>query len=133
MTQTVVPVKSTGAAAIEHPSGSISGYTGPSFVVSTAVKPTATPIAAASSPTAWTYSQGLPSTLTSVAAASATPASTGWLAQSNTAVAAASATPSSVVPLNVTPFTGGAAQNELPGTVLSVAVYVAFAVVGLIL
>ena len=132
MTQTVVPVKPSESAAIDHSSG----YTSPSFVVSTAVKPSQASVAAASSPAAWNYPQGSGSTLTSVAAAgaSSSPASnSGWVAPSDTRVAAASSTPSSVVPLNVTPFTGGAAQQKLPGTVMSVALCVVVAVVGLFL
>jgi hypothetical protein len=108
-TQTVVPVKpSDEAAAVDHSSAPWSaGYNGPSFVVSTAVAPTSTVTASS-----WGYPQS------SVVA--------------NTPVAAASATPSSVIPQNVTPFTGDAAQ-QLPGTVLSVAVCVAVAVAGLLL
>ncbi|KIW29314.1 uncharacterized protein PV07_05138 [Cladophialophora immunda] len=116
MTQTVVPVRPTGAAAASlHPSGTAE-----------------TSVAAASASPSWTNSQPA-GTLTSVAAASTSAGSnSGWLAPSPSSGASASSTP--VAPINVTPFTGAAApQSQLPGTVLSVVICAAVAVSGLFL
>ncbi|KIX09252.1 uncharacterized protein Z518_00331 [Rhinocladiella mackenziei CBS 650.93] len=128
-TQTVVPVKPS-APIVASAQPSDYSHPVPTFTLATVTKPAETSIAPVegSSASGLVHPAGssniLTISLTSVAPASTGLGNSGWLAPP-------ALSSSSVSPVSITPFTGGAAQDELPGAVLSVAVCMVVAVVGL--